>query len=266
IDSTAAFVAAPCLDFSGSSVNLATTYEVYLDTGIDNSAAKYTVNSITVHPEYNATINLNPIAVLQFNKGSTETWANPVAINRNKSWDDVLFVRRGLANMDSMEWETPLTVTNKYSDVADCKADTRVFETNPNDLFCSNATTYPPYTYLTGCAIPYGSVEAYISGKLFVAGIYAYTSISVPSYQCTLRDFQDSFYVLFADYVAFANKVLGRSISYYPNSNGISPQSDSGYSMQAPDYLYTSMALTDGDFYANQKASTQDDNSSSITR
>ncbi|KAJ2389202.1 hypothetical protein GGI23_005887, partial [Coemansia sp. RSA 2559] len=156
IDSTAAFVAAPCLDFSGSSVNLETTYEVYLDTGIDSSAAKYTVNSITVHPEYNATINLNPIAVLQFNKGSTETWANPVAINRNKSWDDVLFVRRGLANMDSMEWETPLTVTNKYSDVADCKADTRVFETNPNDLLCSNVTTYPPYSYLTGCAIPYG--------------------------------------------------------------------------------------------------------------
>ncbi|KAJ1903611.1 hypothetical protein LPJ81_002964 [Coemansia sp. IMI 209127] len=224
---------------------MTTTYEVYLDTGIDNNAAKYTVSSITVHPEYNATINLNPIAVLQFNKGSTETWSNPVAINRNDSWGDILFIRRGLTDMNSMEWETPLTVTNGYSDAAACSADTRIFEFNQNDLFCSNATTYPPYAYLTGCAIPYGSVDAYISGKIFVAGIYAYTAVSVSSYQCTLRDLQDSFYLLFADYVAFANKVLGRSISYYPNSNGISPQSDSGYTMQTPDYLYTYMTIKD---------------------
>ncbi|KAJ1894657.1 hypothetical protein LPJ81_005119, partial [Coemansia sp. IMI 209127] len=75
----------------------------------------------------------------------------------------------------------------------------------------------------------------------------------------------DSFYLLFADYVAFANKVLGRSISYYPNSNGISPQSDSGYTMQTPDYLYTFRLVSDGDFYANQTDSSQDDSSSSVS-
>ncbi|KAJ2522751.1 hypothetical protein H4217_000538 [Coemansia sp. RSA 1939] len=78
IDSRAAFVAAPCLDYSsGNSVNQSTKYEVYLDAGIDNIAAKYTVTSITVHPGYNAETNANPIAILQFNKDSTATLPTP---------------------------------------------------------------------------------------------------------------------------------------------------------------------------------------------
>ncbi|KAJ1663944.1 hypothetical protein EV178_004566 [Coemansia sp. RSA 1646] len=265
IDSTAAFVAASCLDYSGNSVNENTNYQVYLDTGIDNTPAKYTVSSITVHPEYNATISLNPIAVLQFNKGSTEKWSNPIAIDRNNSWGDIAFVRRGLTDVGSMKWKTPLTVTNKYSNVAECDSDTRVFEANENDLFCSNATTYPPYTYLTGCAIPYGSVEVYISGKAYVAGIHAYTSVSVTGYNCTLRNFQDSIYVLFADYIAFASKVLGRSISYYPNSGDSSPQSNPDYSMKAPDYLLSYRTIKSGDFYASQSDAPSDNSSPSAT-
>ncbi|KAJ2854944.1 hypothetical protein GGI22_004312, partial [Coemansia erecta] len=71
IDSTAAFVAAPCLDFSGSDVNKNIKYEVYLDAGIDNTPVTYTVSSIAIHPDYNATMNLNPVAVLQFNTGGS---------------------------------------------------------------------------------------------------------------------------------------------------------------------------------------------------
>ncbi|KAJ1797713.1 hypothetical protein LPJ59_002961, partial [Coemansia sp. RSA 2399] len=49
-----AFVSAPCLDHIGTSLNQSTVYEVYLDAGINNTPAKYTVTSITLHPDYNA--------------------------------------------------------------------------------------------------------------------------------------------------------------------------------------------------------------------
>ncbi|KAJ2505852.1 hypothetical protein H4217_009147, partial [Coemansia sp. RSA 1939] len=94
IDSKAAFVAAPCLDFSEGVLEKNTTYEVYLDAGINNTPAKYTVDSITVHPKYDNYSLLNPVAILQFNKESTESWSNPIAIDRNNSWGDVLFIRR----------------------------------------------------------------------------------------------------------------------------------------------------------------------------
>ncbi|KAJ2524815.1 hypothetical protein GGI11_000539, partial [Coemansia sp. RSA 2049] len=179
IDSRAAFVAAPCLDYSsGNSVNQSTKYEVYLDAGIDNIAAKYTVTSITVHPGYNAETNANPIAILQFNKDSTASWSNPIAIDRKNSWGDSLFIRRGLLDIDAMEWNTPATITNYLDDTALCSYYSRLFKANTDSFLCSNATTSPPYTYLTGCSIPYGSVDVYISGKLHVAGIYAYTAVS----------------------------------------------------------------------------------------
>ncbi|KAJ2694049.1 hypothetical protein GGH99_000859 [Coemansia sp. RSA 1285] len=206
IDSRAAFVAAPCLDYSsGNSVNQSTKYEVYLDAGIDNIAAKYTVTSITVHPGYNAETNANPIAILQFNKDSTASWSNPIAIDRKNSWGDSLFIRRGLLDIDAMEWNTPATITNYLDDTALCSYYSRLFKANTDSFLCSNATTSPPYTYLTGCSIPYGSVDVYISGKLHVAGIYAYTAVSSVGTECTLRILQDSIYVLFADYIAFAD-------------------------------------------------------------
>ncbi|KAJ2658331.1 hypothetical protein IWW48_004097 [Coemansia sp. RSA 1200] len=120
IDSTAAFVAAPCLDLTGNTVDTNTTYEVYLDTGIDSKSAKYTVESITVHPEYNSTTFLNPVAVLQFNKNSSENWSNPIAIDRNNSWGDVVLSRRGLADLGTMEWTPALTVANQYVSADRC--------------------------------------------------------------------------------------------------------------------------------------------------
>ncbi|KAJ1764671.1 hypothetical protein LPJ74_006603, partial [Coemansia sp. RSA 1843] len=82
-------------------------------------------------------------------------------------------------------------------------------------------------------------------------------------YDCTFRFGQDSIYVLFADYIAFASKVLGRSIGYYPNSDGISPQPDPGYSMKLPKFPIKLVTLKNGDFYANQGDAPSDDNSSS---
>ncbi|KAJ2607019.1 hypothetical protein EV177_005771 [Coemansia sp. RSA 1804] len=265
IDSRAAFVAAPCLDYSsGNSVDQSTKYEVYLDAGIDNIAAKYTVTSITVHPGYNAETNANPVAILQFNKDSTASWSNPIAIDRKNSWGDSLFIRRGLLDIDAMEWNTPATITNYLDDTALCSYYSRLFKTNTDSFLCSNATTSPPYTYLTGCSIPYGSVDVYISGKLHVAGVYAYTAVSSVGTECTLRILQDSIYVLFADYIAFADNVLSRSIGYYPSSNGISPQSDVGYSMGAPEEPeIKGWVIIKGDFYADQKKVVIEENTSS---
>ncbi|KAJ1796253.1 hypothetical protein LPJ59_003862, partial [Coemansia sp. RSA 2399] len=247
-----AFVAAPCLDFSGTTVNMDTAYEVYLDTGIDNTAAKYAVNTITVHPDYNATLGLNPIAVLQFNKGSTETWSNSIAVAQTYGWDNLLYVSRGMTDMASMVWKTPGTYPATFEFARDCNYQTNVFQANINDLLCTNATTSPPNAHLTSCAIPYGSVDAYISGKPYIAGIYAYTNLEVMSIACSLNTKQDSIYLLFADYIAFASNILGRSISYYPVVNGWAPQPYSNYAMIAPN-LVSSIATIDGDFYASQQ-------------
>ncbi|KAJ1796251.1 hypothetical protein LPJ59_003863, partial [Coemansia sp. RSA 2399] len=264
IDSMSAFVAAPCLDFSGTTVNMDTAYEVYLDTGIDNTAAKYAVNTITVHPDYDSTSNTNPIAVLQFNKGSTETWSNPIAVAQSYSWDNLLYVSRGMTDMASMVWKTPGTYPATYEFARDCNYQTNVFQANINDLLCTNATTSPPNAYLTNCAIPYGSVDAYVSGKLYIAGMYAYTNLEVMSMQCSLNTEQDSVYLLFADYIAFASNILGRSISNSPAPNGWAPQSDSNYAMITPNSM-TLIATIDGDFYASQQDPPAAASSSSAT-
>ncbi|KAI9505314.1 hypothetical protein BX070DRAFT_251178 [Coemansia spiralis] len=82
IDSTAAFVAAGCIDFSGNNIDWSKNYEVYLDAGIDNNPISYKVYSIVVHPSYNSSTNANPVAILQFNKGDIPSWTNPIAIDR----------------------------------------------------------------------------------------------------------------------------------------------------------------------------------------
>ncbi|KAJ2519587.1 hypothetical protein GGI11_002533, partial [Coemansia sp. RSA 2049] len=193
IDSSAAFVAAPCLDFSKGVVDSGTAYEVYLDAGINNKTAKYTVNSITVHPEYNATNLINPVAILQFNRASTETWSNPIAIDRNNGWGDIALT--------------------------------------------------------------------YIDGKPYVAGIYSFTRLYGLSYKCTLFDGQKSYYTLLANYVAFADKVLGRKIGYYPNNNSnVVPQTDPNFSMAKPADNSMSIVYLMGDFYSAQTEALKNDN------
>ncbi|KAJ2605400.1 hypothetical protein EV177_006162 [Coemansia sp. RSA 1804] len=260
IDSSAAFVAAPCLDFSKGVVDSGTAYEVYLDAGINNKTAKYTVNSITVHPEYNATNLINPVAILQFNRASTETWSNPIAIDRNNGWGDIALVKRELSDLNTMKWRAPSTATNPYMFPKEVNF-LDIYNLNMDSLLCSNATTHTTSTYLTTCATPYGVAETYIDGKPYVAGIYSFTRLYGLSYKCTLFDGQKSYYTLLANYVAFADKVLGRKIGYYPNNNSnVVPQTDPNFSMAKPADNSMSIVYLMGDFYSAQTEALKNDN------
>ncbi|KAJ2654423.1 hypothetical protein IWW48_006112 [Coemansia sp. RSA 1200] len=72
-------------------------------------------------------------------------------------------------------------------------------------------------------------------------------------------------YLLFADYIAFASKVLGREPRYYPNIKGIAPQSDLNYSMNLYSDLWEDNYYRYGDFYVNQTKIARDNTISSTS-
>ncbi|KAJ2544645.1 hypothetical protein EV175_005881, partial [Coemansia sp. RSA 1933] len=92
----------PRLYESGLTLNTSTSYDTYVNAGIDGKADKYEVYGITVHPSYSPTTKANNIAAIQFNKGQDIVWNNTVAIGREFYWGDMVYSRSSITNVDSM--------------------------------------------------------------------------------------------------------------------------------------------------------------------
>ncbi|KAJ2448379.1 hypothetical protein EV183_005463, partial [Coemansia sp. RSA 2336] len=159
IDSKASVVAATCLNFmNDGSLNTTTEYTVYLDDGADGKAAKYTVDSITVHPEYNVTYKLNNLATLQYNADGEMTFQNTIApIKLFDKWDELVFVRYTLKDMETMEWE-PISYTTEWIDFEfKCDQLSKVHTVNVDDMVCTDKLSQDVPEYLNLCPMPYGT-------------------------------------------------------------------------------------------------------------
>ncbi|KAJ1843072.1 hypothetical protein LPJ70_003544 [Coemansia sp. RSA 2708] len=213
IDSSAAVVAASCLDLdSNLSADLAGT-ELYLDGGIDGTAAKHSVDSATVHPAYNATSLTNNLAVLAFNSGQPIAWRNSLA-------PPYLFgaitngVHYALADPGKMTWDTPSYSLYSNPTTPQCNALSAVYAANPDNVMCFERLVDMPGSQLTACPVPYGIMYAKIDSNITVAALHSFSALTGGSDLCSYSQYR-SFYTLLGRYRAFFEQTIGRDISVY---------------------------------------------------
>ncbi|KAJ2604226.1 hypothetical protein H4R99_001931, partial [Coemansia sp. RSA 1722] len=167
IDSSAGYVSANCVDFNSDPPNGVTKYEVILDSGIDGKTARHNVDSIYVHPQYNQETLANNIAIVQFNTKSEITWLNPIGVVRELFWEDLIYVRRSLKNLDTLEWNTPEYLSTTDSDDTLCSSMSLVYSHNKYDYACTHHTASMSSSSLSDCDVPYGTVYTHMNGKLY---------------------------------------------------------------------------------------------------
>ncbi|KAJ2830064.1 hypothetical protein IWW50_000505 [Coemansia erecta] len=257
IDSQSSLVSAQCLDYTSSSSNEIspdTTYEVYLDTGIDGKAAKYTVENITVNPHYNAANNTNDVAIIQFNTGGSIEWQNIIVPDFTYSFDEVVYARRSLLDMDAMEWDTPRYYTTDINNNRDvCQGLSQIYNWNTDTISCGNYSLATPSVDLTACRVPYGVKYGLLNNQTHLIGLFSYAAISVYENLCNNNSYC-SYYSMYARFVPYIEEVLGRSINInaeYYGTNVVQTNA-SFYFDYMPQQDSRSTSFVRGDLFQNQ--------------
>ncbi|KAJ2078975.1 hypothetical protein H4R24_004100 [Coemansia sp. RSA 988] len=121
-------------------------------------------------------------------------------------WSDVAYVRRNLANADSMEWDSPKVET--YSDIDQgCDKASTLYSKNTDTFYCSLIHT--PSLSNSNCNMPYGSIYGVVSGDTAIAGLYSH-SVVYGDDTCS-GDKQYHYYTVLTYYLKYARSVLGRT-------------------------------------------------------
>ncbi|KAJ2658245.1 hypothetical protein IWW48_004101, partial [Coemansia sp. RSA 1200] len=156
---------------------------------------------------YNTDTLADNIAIIQFNSDQEVKWTNPIAVNRD-SWSDMVLSRRYTKKSTNSEFEKSLTESLSASEDK-CLGNSGLYAANTKDFVCSYQMTRP----LQGsqCNIPYGSVYGIQSNSAAVAGLYSYSVISSSQFCASASTV--SYYLLLADYIAFAKDAIGRDVT-----------------------------------------------------
>ncbi|KAJ2848116.1 hypothetical protein IWW36_003490 [Coemansia brasiliensis] len=258
IDSKASIVGADCLNFmSDGSLNTTTEYTVYLDDGADGKAAKYTVDSVTVHPDYNVTYQLNNLATLQYNADGEITFQNAIApIKDFENWDELLYIRYTLKDVETMEWE-PRSYTTGWTDFEyKCDRLSAVHAVNVDDMMCADKLSRDVPTFLNPCPMPYGIILGVYRNNVSVSSLYMNSAIKGGSSLCSYTEGYTYFTAL-ARYIGYFQKVIGRSISVDAESFSINLTAIAlvdSFSMYESNFTMADKNITmlHGDFYKDQ--------------
>ncbi|KAJ1663946.1 hypothetical protein EV178_004568 [Coemansia sp. RSA 1646] len=253
----AALVSADCLDYTnGLNLNSSTSYDAYVDDGIDGKAGKYEVYGITVHPKYDSSTKANNIAVIQFNKGQDIIWNNTIAIKRELYWGDMVYSRSAITDLDSMTWKDPEVSKNPPAEDPNCDSMSVLYNTNSYDFTCSASTVPSPDSYLSPCDIPYGTVYTYMNDTLYLAGFYSYSSVSGKAGDDGLCNSGTvrNYYVMMSDWIIFAATNIDPHMFYYhPHTDEIAPELDISYTLKTPGTSDKStVSLVGGDYFKYQ--------------
>ncbi|KAJ2635379.1 hypothetical protein GGF40_003649, partial [Coemansia sp. RSA 1286] len=267
IDSSAGYVSANCLDFNSDPSNGVTKYEVILDSGIDGKTARHNVDSIYVHPQYNQETLANNIAIVQFDTKSEISWLNPIGVVRELFWEDLIYVRRSLKNLDTLEWNTPEYLSTTDSDDTLCNSMSLVYSHNSYDYACTHHTASMPASSLSDCDVPYGTVYTHMDGKLYFVGFYSHTTASGGERQLCSHTDISSYYTLASDFVFFAASQTARKIDFYPANNTVYPNLDFRYKMHDPksNILLDEINIIGGNLFKDSTSSDSSGNSSETT-
>ncbi|KAJ2847243.1 hypothetical protein IWW36_003951 [Coemansia brasiliensis] len=237
VDDQGSYVAKDCLDYTETrDINKDTKYEVYLDGGLDGKPAKYTVTNITAintHPRALA----NNFLFLHYNNGTSKKWSNMVSPALSYGWNAVVYVRRNLRDMETMEWDEPKFAELGTDYDQSCITMSGLFKANPSYFMCKPDVLPTPSNDLTPCPIPYGTVYGIVSRKAHLMGIHSFTNVVLNQTMCTSPK-QRSYYTSLHRYNNYANEkldwkmdydpaVFGNDLSKYPSDWEIPEREDS---------------------------------------
>ncbi|KAJ1776621.1 hypothetical protein LPJ62_006684, partial [Coemansia sp. RSA 2167] len=107
VTSSGAYVAKDCLDYTKTgNIDNSTTYEAYLDDGLDGKPIKYTITNFFKVTNNSQTLSNNYV-YLRYNNYNSTLWKNMVSPTLGYAWDAVVYVRRSLRDMGQMVWDDP---------------------------------------------------------------------------------------------------------------------------------------------------------------
>ncbi|KAJ2155858.1 hypothetical protein GGF46_005556 [Coemansia sp. RSA 552] len=252
IDNQAAFVSADCLDFSGTSVDKSTKYEVYFDGSYNGASVQYKVTDITAHPEFDAVSKANNIAIVEYNPKNETFVFNSIA-TKTDEWKTVVYTQQYLKNVGSAQWGTPRLLAQAYKNESTCNSLSLVYSQNQDDFTCCEVLADAPAPYLSKCKVPYATVYAFIDKAMFLAGIFSHAVVTGGSDLCDYNKVR-TYFTLFANYVGFAKNTLNRPLQLHEPMNGDLPESDPDYQMGVPSsgIMKISSRTIGGDFYKDQ--------------
>ncbi|KAJ2601890.1 hypothetical protein EV177_006895 [Coemansia sp. RSA 1804] len=176
------------------------TYIVYTDFSDSENGDNNSGN-------VNGSESANNIAIIQFNPDQEVKWTNPIAVNRD-SWSDTVLSRRYVKKRTNSVFESPLTESLSVSEDK-CLSNSGLYAANTKDFVCSYQMTRPLQS--SQCNTPYGSVYGIQSNIAAVAGLYSYSVISNSQFCASASTV--SYYLLLADYIAFAKDAIGRDVT-----------------------------------------------------
>ncbi|KAJ1726842.1 hypothetical protein LPJ61_004924 [Coemansia biformis] len=232
IDGTSAFIAATCVTDGNGNIDTSASYQIYVDSRIDKLGARAPLlsSAITVHPRFDPSTFANNIAIIRYSLEPSKQWHINVAIARSE-WEGSVYMRRRMNNMDKMDWASTSTGRKDMSD-ADCAKSYGLYGANNDDFKCTSDTA--PRMMDSACGVPYGTYYSIMQDRAYLAGIYSHSVIDGDTL-CSSKN-AVHYYTLVSNYIAFAQKVLGRGVATMSTSNA-TPNSDSSYRMAAGSFF-----------------------------
>ncbi|KAJ2368529.1 hypothetical protein H4S01_001535, partial [Coemansia sp. RSA 2610] len=258
IDCRLSVVPASCLDYtSNTNLNSDTKYDVYYDDGLDGKVAHYSVDSVTVHPDFNPSTHVNDLALLQYNTKGEITWQNPISPISNFTWKAIGYMRGVPRNLTNSEWDGFNYDFGKTTHDDRCDDMSEMYAMNSKDMVCTNWTTDALSTDFNLCPIPYGTAYGIANDQAYLIGPYTFTAVNAGDSLCSYGT-ERSYYTALANYIKFITDTIGRSLLIDNNFFGANVTTlNAGYKMVDRDFIADNGLNTTkigGNFYANQKS------------
>ncbi|KAJ2385204.1 hypothetical protein H4S02_004450, partial [Coemansia sp. RSA 2611] len=173
----------------------------------DGGNGRFSVESITLHPEYNPGTLANNIAILKYKKTAPIEWYQPIGYDR-QGWNDVYYTSRSLSNPRTPSFNTPSIASIGGSDDG-CAAASNLYSANKDIMLCITRTTTSSVN--DKCQLPYGAAwGVYQPDDIAIGALYSHSVVYGGNSLCGNQQKQFHYYLMLQPYTAWAAKVLGR--------------------------------------------------------
>ncbi|KAJ2825047.1 hypothetical protein FBU31_003818, partial [Coemansia sp. 'formosensis'] len=231
IDSSAVFVAASCLALTSSGrEDNSIDYIIAIDGIGGNGNGRYSVESITLHPQYNPGSLANNIAILEFKMNSGIGWYQPIGYDR-QGWNDVYYSSRSLSNTRTPSFNTPSITSIGGSDDG-CAGASNLYNANKDVMLCVTQTTT---SSVNGkCQLPYGAAwGVYQPNDVAIGALYSHSVVYGGNNLCGNPPRQYHYYLMLQPFTAWAAKVIGRPVKTFAKDSSYSFSASSSFQMGA---------------------------------
>ncbi|KAJ2213834.1 hypothetical protein EV179_003533 [Coemansia sp. RSA 487] len=208
----AGYVAASCIDLRYNKVDTSTNYKIYFTPMLnsDSFAVDLDPSDITIHPNYDPVSYANNIAVVQYNKDTTDNYFTYMEADPYIGNIDVY--TRWAFNQSLNDWTMP-ELSNESSDDSGCAAGSSLYAYNQQWLKCTSATTTS--VQAEDCTMPYSILfKENRTSTIIMSHLYSH-SVVYGSSMCDGPVKVLSYYTSMKLYAGWTVKVLGRPIRLF---------------------------------------------------